>query len=234
MTRRRRALVGALLALTAIGVAAGAVTSAGAHTPATFKFENGMANNSRVVGKKDGTGVGAIHKIYIPSIGNITCFEPEFEGTAPKLLNFEFTMTKFMYSSCKLESNNEVVFFNQNNCEVTLVANDEFEIAPAPEKVCAEEEEPMEFVFEKTGCIVEIPAQTIAGGLGYTNVTNGGVQEVTMSMTLTGTKGFRGEKCATEGAFVGGEYKAGNTLLGGFEDVDKGKAVPMKWLATVP
>jgi hypothetical protein len=234
MTRRSRALAGGLIALAAIAATAVVAAPAGAHTPATFKLKTAAPENSKITSRQDGTGAQSIHKITIPSVGNITCFEPDFKGTVTQELNTEITLTTFMYGSCKLESNDALVLFHQNHCQVRIGANGEMEIEPMPEEVCNGEEEPMELEIKETGCIVDIPPQTFKSGLGFTTITNGTMKEVTMTMLPIGIEGFRGKKCATEGAFTTGEYRTGNTILGGFEDRENGAAVPMEWLATVP
>lgn len=230
MTRRHKITALMLLALAAAGAAAGIVSSAGAHTPATFEFTNEKSENTAIVSRQHGTGTQAEHLIYIPGVGTITCLGPEFKGTAGKILNTTLDISTVQYQFCKLTSNNESVSFGQESCVLTFTASGEMVISSALGQDC--KKKPMLFVTA-SGCVVSIPEQTVAG-LGYTNVTGGGgVQEVTMSMTLTETKGKRNAKCGSEGEFTAGEYKAGNTFLGGVEDPGS-KPIGMQWLSTEP
>lgn len=229
MARSRiQTLLGAL-AIASIVLATGGA-SAGAHTPATFKFANTNSENSKIATKPDGSGSTAHHVIFIPSFGEITCASAEFLGTVDKLTTTGIKISGAFYASCKALTGGEAMTFSIGSCELTFTASGEMVIASRPGENCPTN--PMTFT-SAGGCVISIPEQTVSG-LGYTNINSGGLEEVTMSMSLTNIIGTRGGKCASPGNFVGGAYKTGNTIIGALEDPGAGGAVSLKWLATVP
>lgn len=228
MTRKRKVLAGVLLVLAAATAIALVVSPAGAHTPATFEFTNGGENTSKITTRSDGSAETAHQVFFIPSVGTITCTSVAYEGTAKGLSETVLRITNMFLNNCQLGK--EGVTFSPQECEVTFTATGEMVIALVPGgNACG-----MTFTMNTSGCVVSITEQTVSG-LAYTNIT-GALEnpEVTMTMTVTGTKGTRGAACAAPGSFTGGEIKKGNVIFTGREDNMKQGPIGLRWLATVP
>lgn len=233
MTRKRKIQLTAVPALAALAAVALVVSSAGAHTPATFEFKNNNSENTKITSRQDGVGAQAHQVFSIPGYGAFTCSAGGYEGTVEKKQTTTIKITQAIYLDCTAEVGGEALAFAMNGCEMSLTATGELVIASAPGEECIEGKQPMTFTAA-SGCVLSIPEQTVAG-IGYTNITGGGgFEEVTLSMSLTKIKGSRSAKCASPGNFTTGEFKTGNSILAGQEDPGKKGPVSMKWLKTVP
>lgn len=219
-------IVAALLALATLGVGVLLVSSAGAHTPATFEFTN-KAANTKITSTADGTGAQSHHVIDLPGAGQLTCKKVTFEGTAKATKVTTIRMTA-AFSSCTLAGIEATV--SMQGCEFVFGADGSFQISSAPGKNCTNE--PID-ISNSDGCHVWIPEQSLTG-LSYTNINPSGKnEEVTMSMAVPKIAGTTQPGCEDPGDFTAGEYTTGNTILTGQEDPGA-NMIPMKRIATVP
>jgi hypothetical protein len=125
---------------------------------------------------------------------------PSLRRNIGKNFNTGLNITAVGYLGCKVGSEN--VSFSLEECELTFTATGEMVISLITGgKKCG-----MTFTLAGSGCVVTIPEQTVSG-LAYTTIKPGEYPEVTMTMTVTGTKGERDKKCTSPGSFVGGEIK---------------------------
>lgn len=209
-------------AMIAVAIAAFAVASAGAHTPAQFSFPKGA---KEVKSRPEEPAENAVQTIVVPGVGEANCTGisyfgfPEGSPTTSIKLTPSYEFCEFLGKEYKL--------FRQD-CDFVFNANGTLSIVSETGGNCVNN--PMLLTDEKAeDCQVTFSEQ-VRTGVTYTNIPTGKAEEVTAASVLKGLEGERLFKCAKTGPFTTGEYK-GNTILMGYEGATK---KPMTWAATVP
>lgn len=201
MIRNLKVLVGAAMALLAIGAAgASGAQAAEFHcsvTPCvlTPKADGTAKNSHHVIIIKQGAVSAATTCDSIT--GNAT-----FEGKTTK----EITFKEIQYDGCTINGAASVV--NMNGCDYLFTSTGEMHLkCPAGKKI--------EHVVTETGCTISTGEQTL-NGVSFKTV--GSPTEITMSFNVLNIAATANNKCGgikiNEGA-VTDEYTTGNTLLTG-------------------
>lgn len=220
---RKRIILAAVAAAVAIGAGALIIAAAGAHTPATFTFSEGLP--PQVKSLSDGSGGNATQVLEIPGLGEVTCTKVEYQGV-PEANPTTSIALKPTFSGCEFLG--QPYMLMRGECQFVFNANGQLAISSEPKGDCAKF--PIVLAHENPEkCAVWFSEQVLSGAT-YTN-EGSPKSEVTAALSLKGLKGERSEDCEAEGPFTEGEYKKGNTVLLGYEGTTKRS---MKWLATVP
>lgn len=223
MIRNRKAQLATFSALAVAAAVALAVSSAGAHTPATFTFPAGA---QEVKSLTDGSAENAKQVLEIPGLGELTCTGVSYSGFPGGSPTTSIGLGP-IFSGCQFLGVAYRIFMR--DCRFVFNANGELAISAIAGGNC--EKNTMWITDENPAhCEVFIGEQALPG-VSYKNQTTGKIEEVTVSMALKGIDGEKGEHCKGAGAFTTGEYKQGNTILLGFEGATKKS---MRWSATVP
>jgi len=144
--------------------------------------------------------------------GTVVCAKATFDG---KLEAASETMTITAdYKECVTPGGGGVVNVKMNSCDYLLhvgetLANEN--VDGSLDVQCNKEGDEIEFVHEKNGCVVKVPAQNGLTTLTYTNKKMAGDYELDINVKkLLHTQN---EKCKEQGIFEG-EYLGKSTMKG--------------------
>jgi len=203
-----------LKALMLAGVAALALGAIGASAAQAAEFHSSAAETT-VTLTTDGTGKNA-HQVFDAAGASITCAGIAGDGTIKGSTATTVTLDVSYEGPCTFVGQAATV--EMRGCDYTFTSHGTVSLTNATGKSCATE--PIRFSVASPFCEVTIGN---AGGINqnlesvkYSNITVGGVKEVTVEANVTNiTYTASGAGCPETGTKSNGQYTTGNTIVTG-------------------